>query len=124
IPRERQNPYRCSAPARDRSQLVERVAEELGEVWLIGVVDPAFEGDLEGGDPNLGRQARGRLADAAASQLLGDRRGERGELDQLALLQGGIRRDDARSRSRPLAPLLEQRTYRFERRRDGIDRSG
>ena len=57
-------------------QLVERIADELGQAPLVGRVVPALEGDPEHRDPGLGRQARGRIADAALAQRVGERRGE------------------------------------------------
>src|ERR1700737_1546901 len=35
-------------------QLVERLSDVLRQVWLAGLVDPAFERDLEDSDPCLG----------------------------------------------------------------------
>ncbi len=50
-------------------------------------LDPALKRDFEDSDPGLGGQTRGWVVDAAPAQRVGERRGERRELDQLALLQ-------------------------------------
>ena len=52
-----------------------RLADELRQVALAGLVDPALERDLEDGDARLGGQARRRLGDAAPAQRVGERRG-------------------------------------------------
>ena len=54
-------------------------------------MDPLHESDLEDGDTRFGGQAGGRVADAALPQRSGDRRGEGGELDQLAFAQLRVR---------------------------------
>ena len=64
------------------------------------------------------------VADAAPAQRVGERRRERRELDQLALLQLGVRGDDGLALPRELAALLEQRAGGFERGGDGVDRRG
>jgi hypothetical protein len=61
-----------------RSRLSARLAtlDELRQVSLAGLVDPAFERNPEGGDPCLSSQARGWLSDATPAQRAGERRGE------------------------------------------------
>ena len=59
-----------------------------------GCGDPPLESDLKDGHPGLGRQRRGRLPDTAPAQRVRDRRGYRGELDELALAQLRVGRDD------------------------------
>ena len=71
-----------------------------------GLVDPLHESDLEDGDARLGGQAGGRVADAALPQRPGDRRGEGGELDQLAFAQLRVRVDDGLARSEASAAAL------------------
>ena len=91
------------------------------QVSVVVLVDPALERDPEDGDPGLGGEARGRVADAAPAQRVGERRGERGELDQLALLELGVRGDDApgaagRIRGAPGAARRRPRAPRRPRR--------
>jgi hypothetical protein len=57
-------------------QLVKRVADELRQVSLVGLLDPAFERDSEDGDPGLGGQACRGVTDAAPAQRVGGRGGE------------------------------------------------
>ena len=52
-------------------------------------------------------EARGRLRDAALAQAVGERGGERRQLDQLALLQLGVGGDDGLAPRANVAALLE-----------------
>jgi hypothetical protein len=60
----------------DGFQLVERFLDEVRQVRLAGAANPAFEPDLEDGDPRFGSKACGRFRDAALAQRTGYRRGE------------------------------------------------
>src|SRR5579859_4878380 len=72
----RSHPVKVGPAGGHGLELVERLADELGQVALTGVVDPAFECNLEDGDPRLGSQTRGGVRDAALAQGGGYRRGE------------------------------------------------
>src|SRR6185437_14500796 len=111
------------SPARGHGlQLVERFGDELRQFRLAGSAVPAFERDLEDGYPRLGGQARGRFGDATLAQRLGQRRGERGELDQLSLLEASVGGDDRLTLPGVLAALLEQGTGGLQGRGDRLDR--
>ena len=84
--------------------------------------DPALERDLEDGDTRLGGQARGWVGHAAPAQRDGERRGQRGELDQFALLKVRVRGDDGLPLPGVFAALLKQRAGGLERRGDRLDR--
>src|SRR5215470_6940177 len=71
----------------NRPEIVDRLADQGREIVLLGLADPALKSGLEGRDACLRRQRRGWLRDAAIAQRQGDRRGEFGHLDQLALQQ-------------------------------------
>jgi hypothetical protein len=90
---------------------------------LLG--DPALEADLEDGDASLGREARGRLGDAARAERLRDRHREGGELDELALLDVGVLRDErvARTHEVEVAAVLELGARRLEGSGDGVERA-
>jgi len=76
-------------------ELVEQLADELRQVSLASHAVPAFDRDLEDSDPRLGSQARGSVGEPALAQRASDRRGECGELDQLALLKSWVRGNDS-----------------------------
>jgi len=59
----------------ERIQLVERVADELGEIVIVVAVDPALERGSEDGDRDLGDERRGWVVRAASPQRVGDRCG-------------------------------------------------
>jgi hypothetical protein len=75
-------------------QLVKRLPDESRQILLAVPVDPEPDRDLEDRDPRLRGQARGRFTDPPAAQRARERRGERGELDQLALLKFWVRGND------------------------------
>jgi len=100
----------------------ERLADALRQVRAPGLVDPAFERDLEDGDPRLGGQTRGWLLDAAPAQRVGERRSERCELDQLALLKLGARSDDGLALARQLPALPDESASGLEARSRSVDR--
>jgi hypothetical protein len=111
-------------------ELVQRLSDELWQVPLVGVVDPAFERDLEDRDPCLGRQTRGWVSDAAPPQSVGERRGKGSELDQLALSKLRVRCNNDLALPGVVAALLEEgaggregRGYRVYRGR-GIRSAG
>src|SRR6202022_4363097 len=97
-------------------EFVEQLSDDLRQVSLAGLIDPALERDPEDGDPCLRSQTRGWVSDAALAQRLGHRRGKCGELDQLALLELWVRRNDGLSLSREFAAFLEQAASRLEGR--------
>ena len=106
-----------SRAAGDGSQVAEQVPHQVGEVELVGLIDPPFERDSEDSDPRLGGEARVGLRDTAPAQRVGERRGQRCELDQLALPELRARRDDRLTLSREIAAALHERTGRLERLR-------
>lgn len=106
----------------DGLQLLQRLSDEVRELPPVGPVDPAFERDLEDADPRLRGQARGRIGDAAGAQGVGDRGGQRRELDQLALPQPRVRVDDGLAPSGVLAAFLKTGTGRLQRRGDRFQR--
>src|ERR1700722_2520113 len=65
------------------SQIAEGLSYESRQILLVGLVDPALEGDSEDGDSRLGSEARGRVLDAALTKRSGKGGGQRCELDQL-----------------------------------------
>jgi hypothetical protein len=85
-------------------------------------VSPACESDLEDGDPCFGGEIRGRVPDAALAQRGGERRGERCELDQFALLQLRVGRDDGLALAGEIAALRQESAGGLERSGDRVDR--
>src|ERR1019366_6812286 len=74
--------------------------------------------------PHLGRQARSWVSDAPLAQRVGERRRQRGQLDQLALLELRTRRDDGLTLPGEVAALLEYVARGLEGCRDGGDWGG
>ena len=88
---------------------------------VLTLGDPAFEGDPEDRDPRLRGEARGRFPDAALAQRPGERRGDRGELDQLAFLELRVGGDDGLAPAGEFAALSQHAGGRIERRGHGIE---
>src|SRR5262245_42313562 len=88
-------------------EFVERLPDEFRQGPLPRAADPAFERHPEDGDPRLPGQARRPLGDAAFAQRPGERRAERGELDQLTFPQLRVRVDDRLPLPGEVAALLE-----------------
>jgi hypothetical protein len=99
-----------------RAQGLGRVGDAGSERRVVVGRDPAREGDVEDRHGTVGGQGRGGLGDSALVQRRGGRLGERGELEQLALLQARVGGDDLRTAYGVLAPVLEQAS--------GCDRAG
>src|SRR5438105_3919126 len=90
---------RCVSPRDDFSERVHRRANVGSEVaWLL-LADPALEADLEGCHAGFGGETRGGLRDAARTERLRNRHGERRELDELAFLNLGVLGDEAVARA-------------------------
>lgn len=104
-----------------RFQLRQGIPDHHGETSLIARIDPERECDFEHGDPRLCRQCRRGVTDSAATQSLGDRLGQGGHLDQLALLQARIRTDHRLPLARVFDAALENTDDGVEGRRDGVD---
>ena len=97
-----------SGARRHGLQLVERVADELREVLLSGSSVQRSNATLKTAIPaSAVRLAAGSVTPRRA-QRLGDGRGERRELDQLALLQLGVGGDDRLALARRTRGALEQ----------------
>jgi hypothetical protein len=78
---------------RDDSQLGERSSDLRRQITRLSAAHPTFERNFENRDARFGCKARTRVAHAAHAQCLCDGGGERGELDQIAFLQLGMRSD-------------------------------
>src|SRR5271154_3067067 len=89
-------------------QLVQRLLNKSRQILPAGLVDPESESDLEDCDPRLRGQARGRFTDAPAAQRGSECGGECGELDQLALLELGVRGNDGLTLPGAFAAFLEE----------------
>ena len=106
-------------------QFLQGLSDDGRQVSLLELLVPAFNRDPEDGDPCLGGQTRGRVCDAALAQRVGDRRGERCELDQLAFVQLWVRCNDALALPGEFVALLKHGAGGLEGRRDRVHwRSG
>ena len=94
-----------------------------------------LERDPENGDAGFGGEPGGRIPNAAPAQCFGEGGGERGELDELALLQLGVRVDHRLSLPgvRAAGGVEDRagrreadgdRLHRRRRSRRGVDRTG
>lgn len=94
-PRVGRRRQRQAAPKLEKlPQLREGMADKLLAVVSVRRVDPALERDREDAHAGLGGESGRRIGHSAAPQRLGDRSSERGELDDLAFAQIGVRSDD------------------------------
>ena len=84
---------------------------------VIGVVvaHPALEGDPEDRDRHLTGECRLRVGDAPPAQRVGERGGQRRQLDQLTFAELLAAQDDGLALPGELAAVVEERTGRRER---------
>jgi hypothetical protein len=96
-------------------QRLRRVGDTRREGGSVVGRDPPGERHVEDRDRAVGGQGGRGLGHPALAQRLGGRLGHRGELQQLALLQAGVVRDDRRPAYGVVAPVLEQAARRVVR---------
>ena len=104
------------------SELAERLSDELRQVSLSGLDDPAFTCDLEDSDRQIGSEDCGCVSDTAPVQCLGHRRRMGCTRDQLALLELCVRRNDGVALLRECPSLLEDGSSSFETCSCRVDR--